>query len=159
MKLIDMTCPHCGAKLKVDKDSDHAVCEYCRSTILIEGRTNDQDLDAEEAGYLFEKGRLRAKAEAGHSTWQNERVPYKRKRRTWLWVLGWLFIFPVPLTILLLRKKDMNKILKYGLIAAAWIFYLSLAMSGESKAMETGIAPCYVMEQKLTESLTLAFWR
>ncbi len=31
MKVIDMTCPHCGAKLKVDKDSDHAVCEYCRS--------------------------------------------------------------------------------------------------------------------------------
>ena len=32
-----------------------------------------------------------------------------RKRKTWLWVLGWLFVFPLPLTILLLRNQKINK--------------------------------------------------
>ena len=26
-----------------------------------------------------------------------------KKRRTWLWVLGWIFCYPIPLTILLFR--------------------------------------------------------
>lgn len=29
MKLIDMTCPHCSAKLKVDADMKIASCEFC----------------------------------------------------------------------------------------------------------------------------------
>ena len=51
------------------------------------------------------------------------------KRKTWLWVLGWLFIFPLPLTILLLRKKEMKAPLKYGIIAGAWIIYLIIALA------------------------------
>ena len=55
----------------------------------------------------------------------------KRGAPTWLWVLGWIFIFPVPLTVLLLRKKEMNSILKYGIIAVAWLLYLLIAFSGK----------------------------
>ena len=56
-----------------------------------------------------------------------------KKRRTWLWVLGWIFVFPLPLTILLLRKKDMKPSLKIGLITAAWILYLIIiALAGRS---------------------------
>ena len=29
----------------------------------------------------------------------------KSNRKNWLWVIGLLFIFPIPLTICLLRKK------------------------------------------------------
>lgn len=52
-------------------------------------------------------------------------------RKTWLWVLGWIFIFLLPLTILLLRKTDMKPFIKYGIIAAAWILFLALAVSGK----------------------------
>ena len=45
--------------------------------------------------------------------------------------LGWIFIFPLPLTILLLRKKDMKPVIKYGIIAAAWILFLALAVSSK----------------------------
>ena len=55
-----------------------------------------------------------------------------KKRKTWLWVLGWLFIFPLPLTILLLRKKEMKAPVKYGIIAVAWLFYLIIAIAGTS---------------------------
>ena len=51
---------------------------------------------------------------------------------TWVWVLGWIFIFPLPLTVILNRKKDMNKSLKYGIIAAAWLLYLIILVSSRS---------------------------
>lgn len=57
----------------------------------------------------------------------------KKGTPTWLWVLGWICIFPLPLTILLLRKKDMKPALKYGIIAAAWILYLIIGLSGTSE--------------------------
>ena len=50
-----------------------------------------------------------------------------KKRNTLLWVLGWLSIFPLPLTILLLRKKEMKPGKKYGFIVAAWSVYLIMA--------------------------------
>lgn len=50
-----------------------------------------------------------------------------KKRNTLLWVLGWLCIFPLPLTILLLRKKEMTPGKKYGFIVAVWSVYLIMA--------------------------------
>ena len=38
------------------------------------------------------------------------------------------FIFPVPLTILMLRKKELKPAIKYGVIAATWIIYLILVL-------------------------------
>jgi len=61
-----------------------------------------------------------------------------KKRKTWLWVLGWLFIFPVPLTILMLRKKDMKPAVKYGIIAAGWIVYFLIGMIGGSGSSGEG---------------------
>ena len=135
MKLIDMTCPHCSAPMKVDASKTQAVCEHCGATILIDDEVRHIQYDnAEEAGYNFEKGRQRAMAEAERegidSYPQQKSEPPKKKRRTWLWVLGWICIFPLPLTILLLRKKEMKPALKYGIIAAAWILYLIIGFSG-----------------------------
>ena len=61
-----------------------------------------------------------------------------KKRKTWLWVLGWLLIFPVPLTILMLRKKDMKPAVKYGIIAAGWIVYFLIGMIGGSGSSSDG---------------------
>lgn len=53
-----------------------------------------------------------------------------KTRRTWLWVLGWIFIFPLPLT-LLLWKRPMNKYAKWGIIAAAWLVYLAMGFGAQ----------------------------
>lgn len=63
-------------------------------------------------------------------TWDPNNRP-KQRRKLWLWVLGWLFLFPLPVTILLLRKKDMKPGLKYGIIAAVWVLFLLLGATGE----------------------------
>ena len=66
-------------------------------------------------------------------TWNPNATNKGSGNKTWLWVLGWICIFPVPLTILLLRKKDMKPAIKYGIIAVAWILFLVIGMAGNSK--------------------------
>ena len=66
----------------------------------------------------------------------NKRTQTPSKRKTWLWVLGWIFVFPLPLTILLLRKKDMKPVLKYGAIAAAWVVFLVIGVAGMNNKTE-----------------------
>ena len=53
-----------------------------------------------------------------------------KKRNTWLWVLGWMFVFPLPLTILLLRNKASNLKIKYGAIIGAWLVYALIVVAG-----------------------------
>ena len=139
MKLMDMTCPHCGAPLRVNSEVKQIQCEYCDSFLMIDSETRSSPFDStEEAGYRFEIGRQRAQAEMNEQyNKQNNQQRYEvpstpappQRRRTWLWVLGWIFIFPLPLTILLVRKEDMKPIVKYALIAAAWVFYFLIARS------------------------------
>ena len=55
---------------------------------------------------------------------QGSGEPQKKKRKTWLWVIGWIFAFPIPLTVLILRNQKLNKILKVIIVAIAWLIYL-----------------------------------
>ena len=60
------------------------------------------------------------------------------KRRTWLWVLGWIFCFPIPLTILLLRNEKMGKPLRYALVALLWILVIFIGSNnGNQVSVET----------------------
>lgn len=134
MKIISMVCPNCGASIQVDADKKNLTCNYCGNNLYLDDEVHHIQYDnAEKTGYQFEKGRQRAQAEARQFNTQqqyNGAGLQKTKRKTWLWVIGWILIFPLPLTILLLRKKNMNPILKFGIVAVAWIFYLIIAFAG-----------------------------
>lgn len=145
-----MKCPNCGAEIGSNK-----TCEFCGSEVTLEMKKEQEQISKQgcpkcgSSNIKFTRenqGEIRGKnakqivhrtvgycQDCGH-TWFPESAANSapKKRKTWLWVLGWLFIFPVPLTILLLRKKDMKPALKYGLIAAAWIVYLIIGLSGNS---------------------------
>lgn len=56
-----------------------------------------------------------------------------KKRKTWLWVLGWIFIFPVPLTMLIWRNNKMHRPLKIFLIIISWALYIGMVSTNESK--------------------------
>lgn len=139
MKLVDMKCPNCGSDLKFDIVAKECTCEYCGAKLLIDGETVHVKYDnAEEAGYQFEKGRQRAQKEATYTERINpdHSMPQKqskKKSRIWLWILGWICIFPLPLTILMLRKKNMKLAIKYGIIAVAWIIYILIGFSGANQ--------------------------
>ena len=138
MKLVNIKCPNCGSNLEIDAEAKQAFCTYCGSKLHVDDEVQHVQYDnAEETGYQFEKGRQRARAESGmynnvpQTVIVQHVVPEKpKKKRTLLWVLGWIFIFPLPLTILLVRNKKMNKIVKIVLIALAWILYFGIAAAG-----------------------------
>ena len=51
---------------------------------------------------------------------------------TWLWVLGWILFFPIPLTILLVRNDKMKPVVKYSLVALMWIMIIIMGMGPRS---------------------------
>ena len=87
--------------------------------------------NAEDLGYRFEKGRQRAQNEANA---QQESYPpaAHKKRHIFWWVMGWIFIFPIPVTILTARSKKPGIWIKVLIIAAAWLTYLLIGISARS---------------------------
>ena len=134
MKIVSMVCPNCGASLQVDADQKNLTCSYCGNGLYVDDEVKHVQYDnAEETGYQFEKGRQRAQAEATRVQQQTFNMNFgkpPKKRKTWLWVLGWILIFPVPLTILMLRNQKLSKPVKIGIIVAAWIVYLIIGLVG-----------------------------
>lgn len=154
VKIVNLTCPGCGARLEVDMDRKMAFCSYCGAALPVDDEIQKVQLDgAEKAGYEFEKGRQRAQAEAAQASFPPQQACYQpasqptfqpqvspqpqqapqeppKRRKTWLWVLGWICIFPVPLTIIMLNKEDMSKKARYGIIAAGRILYLLIGLGG-----------------------------
>ena len=54
----------------------------------------------------------------------------EKKGKTWLWVLGWVVCFPIPLTILMLRNKKLSPAVRYAIIGAAWAVLLLFGIAG-----------------------------
>ncbi len=135
-----MKCPNCGA------ETSGNYCGYCGSQMPEAEKQGIRCTRCGSANVTFKRenqGEIRGKnskqvlhrtvglcKDCGY-TWrvaENVEENVVKPRKTWLWVLGWIFIFPLPLTILLLRKKNFNSIIKYAIIAAAWILYLIIAI-------------------------------
>ena len=53
MRLINLTCSHCGAELQIDADRKQAFCTYCGSKILIE------DEDIQITNRIIDEARLK----------------------------------------------------------------------------------------------------
>ena len=130
MKLIDMTCPHCGAHLHVDDGLSRVKCEYCDSVLLIDGGMRRGGAD--DGNWLDREQQRR---------WEEQRkaaptppAEPQKKRHTWLWVLGWIFMFPIPLTVLIVRSKKLSPLVKGLLIALVWLFFIGVAVSDEDDA-------------------------
>ena len=61
MKLLDLTCPKCGAELKVNEELDRCVCNYCGHEILIDKEEHKVKLTGGyEFGYGSTMGKLQA---------------------------------------------------------------------------------------------------
>lgn len=146
-----MKCPSCGAEVGSGR-----FCQFCGSQISSEmlreqellnkqgcpkcGSTNIQ-IKRENQGEVRGKNSKQILhqtvafcRDCGYTWYPNGQ---QKPRKTWLWVLGWIFIFPLPLTLILLKKKNLHPVVKYGIIAVAWILYLIIAFSGKTSDKAT----------------------
>ncbi len=106
-------CPQCGVKVGAKPKK----CPRCG--------TNYYSSACPDCGYtaVFDKAAVAKDGTTAKST---------KKKKIWPWVLGWLLFFPVPLTILMVRNKKLNKKVKIGVIVAAWGLYFAIAAFGKS---------------------------
>ena len=113
-----MKCPNCGG------DSLGNVCDWCGSELK---REPEPKPPVTVVNNYY-----------GATPQATQAAP--KKKNTWLWVLGWICIFPVPATILLWRNKTMKPWLKYGLIAFLWLLYFFIGLTGNPEAPTAGIS-------------------
>ena len=136
MKYIDASCPYCGAPVIMDNNG-RGLCEYCGQWVIYDNRSSKYVLeDAYRAGYDFEKGRQAAQAEAEtqsaptYTSYQSQPTQSgadpSRRRHTGWWIVGWIFMYPIPLTILMARNKSLPWWGKALIIAAGWASYMLL---------------------------------
>lgn len=64
MKLVELKCKNCGAKLSIPKDSKNVTCDFCKTTFQIDDEIKHIKYDnMMQSGYEFEKGRIQAQEE------------------------------------------------------------------------------------------------
>lgn len=129
-------CTFCGSQITVEMQKEReqlnkAGCPKCGSTNVTFNREKQGELKGKN-GTAVVRSTIGLCKDCGYTWSTTNTTQPQKKSKTWLWVLGWIFVFPVPLTILMLRKKEMKPALKYGIIAAAWIVYLIIGLSGNS---------------------------
>ena len=174
-----MKCPSCGA------ETNGKFCEYCGSEMTQQPKAgvcpkcggNNVTFKRERVGTATQSrsqknviGKGRTSQSVSQSayrtvglcqscgyTW-NPNGGSKSGKKTWLWVLGWICIFPVPLTILMLRKKDMKPAVKYGIIAAAWLLFFVIGSSGgETETLTADVStPTTAVVEQTAEATTEA---
>lgn len=132
-------CPKCGnSKIKFKR-------EQIGTTTLSRSRKNYLDSGRQGQSVSQSAYRTVGVCQSCGYTWNPNETAKASGRKTWLWVLGWLCIFPLPLTILMLRKKDMKPMIRYGIIAVAWVAYFAIGIFGNSGAgaSQTGTTTSY----------------
>lgn len=73
--------------------------------------------------------------EAQNSSGKKSKASQNKKLKTVLWVMGWIMIFPIPLTILIRRNEKIKKFWKVVLIILVWLVYLGIYW-GSAKSAE-----------------------
>lgn len=137
VKLVEMKCKNCGAKLKVDDQAKEAYCQFCESEFKIDDEVKHIKIDdMEQAGYDFEKGKQRAKSD-------------NIGRTAWL-VMAWIFLFPITATYFIAVSKKFNTAIKIVLILLVWIimgvavyFTDKSSKEDEIKLKKDRIVRCY----------------
>ena len=136
-----MKCPYCGAETP---SGDR--CQYCNSELpkpnqtinIVNNYYNNANPGNRSANAPNNNYSQQPNPQFNNNQqYNNRQQPSHKKDNTWLWVLGWICCFPIPLTIVLLRKKNMKPALKYGIIAFVWIVCIIFAIGSESSKETT----------------------
>ena len=135
---VPAKCTFCGTEQAVDPGQQCTVCHNCGKPFITANAIQNYNSPYQNGAF---GQHVSSGVQRGYSPPpQNYQQP--KKKHTLLWILGWIFMFPIPLTILISRNQTMGKKLKIGLIAASWIVYLIIFFpKGLSRTRDTSTSP------------------
>lgn len=151
VQYVPAKCTNCGGELAVDPSQECAICQFCGTPFIVANAVKNYNIQNNTYNTNIVNDQRKGTVESilnyaseqqdkKYQRQEEQRIRREEKQKsagkTILWILGWLIIFPVPLTILMLRNRTMNKNVRYGIIAAAWIIYLMIGFSGRSRRTE-----------------------
>jgi len=152
-------CEFCGSQISVEMQKEQELlnkggCPKCGSTNTTFSREKMGEVKGKSSTHVIRKT-IGVCKDCGY-TWDSQtgEAP-KGQRKTWLWVLGWIFIFPVPLAILLLRPScKLSKGVKYGIIAVAALIYILWMSTGftKDKAQESSMDNTVIEQEAETDN-------
>lgn len=118
---------HLNADLAAELKNKYPT-NYMQATVANVTGGNDMNYGCNV--HIVVYGEVSEKAENQPIDQQSANQAVKPKRKTWLWVLGWIFIFPLPLTLIVSKKPNLSKALKIVIILAAWVAYVLIVYAG-----------------------------
>ena len=133
MAQSSLKCSQCNGDMTFDSNRIVFICKYCGNVESVDESDDVQIQRIKSQAYKdVEMARQQTELQKEQMYYDEER---KKKNLVW-WVLGWICFFPVPLTILIWRNKEMDKKTKGILTAAVWIGVLIVtALFGESPSV------------------------
>lgn len=150
MKLVEMKCKSCGSILNVEDNTKKIKCKYCHSVYHLDDEVQHIKYDdMEQAGYDFEKGKIRAQQEA-----QNDNVNFKtteakkKNKKIWL-ILAWIFLLPFMATYYIIKSDKLDKKKKIIVLIVMWIVFFIIGVSSsatEQEELKNKVIECYSEE-------------
>jgi len=97
VKLVEIKCKNCGAKLEIGDSERDYYCEFCHSSYKLDDGIQHIKYDnMEQAGYEFEKGKIKARQEEKERremlSSSNINVPQNGNNKSTFSYLSYLFI-------------------------------------------------------------------
>lgn len=150
MNLVNMTCPNCSAKLRLDKDKKQAICDSCGTTFLIDNPEPEKALTKEQIdnqnriekinkiAQINQSVNTRATQNSSgsnngytgnHSSYSqtnNTKSSQRNSVSTVLWVIGFVFFLPIAASVWI-YKSDLPEKSKSPLIVSLWLCVLFFA--------------------------------
>lgn len=125
-------CEYCGAQITVEmrkelEQINKAGCPKCGSSNIVFGRETQGAFRDKNGSTAVVRSTVGVCKDCGF-TWSTQGDEQPKERKTWLWVLGWIFCFPIPVMVLIWRKKCTWDIkVKIGVTIGFWILLFILA--------------------------------
>ena len=112
----DAFCPNCGVRA----GTAAKVCPRCSGKYFSAACPNCGYMPGAQNG-----------SQPCQQTYQYQQTsaPAKKRSHLALWILGFIFCFPIPVTILIARSK-LPKLVKTVLIALLWIIVVFIGRNG-----------------------------
>lgn len=136
MKIVDVSCPSCGATLQLNDDDlgSPIKCSYCGKTVMLDDEVSKVEhtfVNAEQAGYEFQKGKLRADKEEKEEVTdfsQSSGKGKSEKHTNLIKILLWILLFPIMIIYKIITSSKMDfetKVILIVLIGGAIVYFMS----------------------------------